>query len=67
MLATQALQSLSHELAAALRAMGLQALEFGMPKLVETIVQESEKIFQGYAKAKPRQEDAYAAALAFLC
>lgn len=62
----KALQSLSQKLTEALRAMELPSLEFGMPRLVETAVQESEEIFQGYAKAKPRQEDAYAAARNFL-
>ncbi|WP_132579561.1 EH signature domain-containing protein [Paralcaligenes ureilyticus] len=46
--------------------MGLQTGEFGKPELVEMSAREAEKIFQGYAKAKPSKEDAYAAARAFL-
>ncbi|MDO9074111.1 MAG: EH signature domain-containing protein [Rubrivivax sp.] len=46
--------------------MGLQAGEFGKPELVEVPTREAERIFQGYAKAKPSKEDAYAAACAFV-
>ncbi|TAM24374.1 MAG: hypothetical protein EPN46_12955 [Candidimonas sp.] len=46
--------------------MGLQTGEFGKPELVEMSAHEAEKIFQGYAKAKPSKEDAYAAARTFL-
>lgn len=66
MLATSALYRLTHELAASLTAMGLHAGEFGKPELVEKPSLEAEQLFQGYAKAKPRKEDAYAAARAFL-
>lgn len=66
MLATGALHQLSRDLAAAIGAMGLQAGEFGKPELVEVPTREAERIFQGYAKAKPSKEDAYAAACAFV-
>lgn len=66
MLATRALESLSRDLAAAIGSMGLHAGEFGKPELVEKPAREAEIIFQGYAKATPRKEDAYAAARAFL-
>lgn len=66
MLATFALQQLTRDLAAAIGAMGLYAGEFGKPELVEKPTREAERIFQGYAKAKPGKENAYAAARAFL-
>ena len=66
MLATSALHRLTHELAASLASMGLHAGEFGKPELVEKPSREAEQLFQGYAKAKPSKEDAYAAARAFL-
>lgn len=66
MLATSALYRLTQELSASLAAMGLHAGEFGKPKLVEKTSRQAEQLFQGYAKAKPSKEDAYAAARAFL-
>lgn len=66
MLAAGALQELSRGLAAAIGAMGLHTGEFGRPELIEVPTREAEKIFQGYAKAKPSKEDAYAAARVFL-
>lgn len=66
MLATSALHRLTHELSASLAAMGLHTGEFGKPELVEKHSREAEQLFQGYAKAKPSKEDAYAAARAFL-
>lgn len=66
MLATSALHRLTHELAASLAAMGLYAGEFGKPDLVEKCSLEAEQMFQGYAKAKPSKEDAYAVARIFL-
>lgn len=66
MLATPALHRLTHELAASLASMGLHAGEFGKPELVEKPAREAEQLFQGYAKAKPSKEDAYAAARTFL-
>jgi hypothetical protein len=38
---------------------------FGQPQLVESAVRVSEKLFQGYAKAIPSAENAYAAVLAY--
>ena len=66
MLAANALVSLTRDLAAALGGMGLSSGDFGKPELVETPTKEAERIFQGYAKAKPSKEDAYAAARAFI-
>lgn len=66
MLAAQALQALARDLTAAIGGMGLGGANFGMPELVEKPVREAERIFQGYAKAKPSKEDSYAAARAFL-
>lgn len=66
MLAAQALQVLTRDLVASIARMGLGGGSFGMPDLVEKPVREAERIFQGYAKAQPRQEDSYAAARAFL-
>lgn len=65
MLAASALHRLTHELTASLAAMGLHAGEFGKPELVEKPAREAEQLFQGYAKAKPSKEDAYAAARTF--
>jgi len=65
-LAAQALQALARDLTAAIGGMGLGGVNFGMPELVEKPVREAERIFQGYAKAKPSKEDSYAAARAFL-
>lgn len=61
-----ALASLARDLSAAIGAMGLHSGEFGKPELVEKPAREAESLFQGYAKANPSKEDAYAAALAFL-
>lgn len=66
MLAVSALQRLTKDLAASLASMGLHAGEFGKPDLVEKPTREAEQLFQGYAKAKPNKEDAYAAAHAFV-
>ncbi|KVW62588.1 EH signature domain-containing protein [Burkholderia ubonensis] len=66
MLAAAALQQLNRELVAAIESMGLLSGEFGKPELVEKPTREAERIFQDFAAAKPRKEDAYAAALSFL-
>lgn len=66
MLAAAALQQLNRDLVAAMASMGLHSGEFGKPELVEKPTREAERIFQGFAAAKPRKEDAYAAALSFL-
>ncbi len=66
MLATSALQQLSRDLAASMGAMGLHTGEFGKPELVAKSAREAERIFQGYAKAKPSREDAYSAARSLL-
>jgi len=66
MLAAFALDDLARGLQAAISSMGLHSGEFGKPELVERPTREAERIFQGYAKAKPSKEDAYAAARGFL-
>lgn len=66
MLAPNALRQLTCDLSSAIGEMGLFSGNFGRPELVEGPVREAERLFQGYAKAKPRKEDAYAAARAFL-
>lgn len=66
MLAVSALEALARDLNTALGSMGIHHGEFGKPELAEEAAVEAERLFQGYAKAKPRKEDAYAAARAFL-
>ena len=66
MLASDALGQLSRELTLALSSMGLGFGTFGNAQLVEKSTKEAERIFQGYAKAKPSKEDAYNAARAFV-
>lgn len=66
MLASKALDQLSRELTLALSSMGLGSSTFGAPQLVEKSTKEAERIFQGYVKAKPSKEDAYAAAREFV-
>lgn len=66
MLGGRALESLAQDLASAVAGMMLRSGDFGKPELVEKPAQEAERLFQGYAKAKPSKEDAYAAARMFL-
>ena len=66
MLAAVALQQLTSDLKRCIAAMGLHTGEFGKPNLVEETCRQAEQLFQGYTKAKPSKEDAYAAARAFL-
>lgn len=66
MLASEALGQLSRELTLALGSMGLSSGTFGNPQFVEQSTKEAERIFQGYASAKPSKEDAYAAAREFV-
>lgn len=66
MLATSALQKLGEELTSSIVAMGLLTREFGQPALIESRARDAEQLFQGYAKARPSKEDAYAAARAFI-
>lgn len=66
MLASAALYELTQGLANSLASMGVLAAEFGKPELVQFAARETEKTFQGYSKAKPSKEDAYAAALAYM-
>ena len=64
MLTLPAIDSLKRELASALASMDLTDAVFGSPQAVEKAAAESEKLFQGIAKALPPKEEAYAAALA---
>ncbi|MEO3711489.1 EH signature domain-containing protein [Roseateles flavus] len=57
---------MTRDLTASIAAMGLSVGEFGRPELVEKPTREAELLFQGYAKAKPSKEDAYAAARTFV-
>jgi len=66
LLAARALDDLTRSLQAAIGSMGLNSGGFGRPELIEKPTRDAERIFQGYAKAKPSKEDAYAAARAFL-
>lgn len=66
MLKTKALEHLARELASALGSMGLVGGHFGTSELVEKSSKDAERLFQGYAKAKPSKEDAYAAAREFV-
>ena len=66
MLASEALGQLSRELTLALGSMGLSSGTFGNPQFVEQSTKEAERIFQGYATAKPSKEDAYDAAREFV-
>jgi EH_Signature domain len=65
-LVNAALLELERGLASALESMSIGGGQFGAPQLIEVSSKESEKLFQGYASAKPSKEDAYAAALAFM-
>lgn len=66
MLRIRALENLTRDLARAVENFGFGDAAFGAPELVEKPTREAERIFQGYAKAKPSKDDAYAAARAFL-
>lgn len=66
MLAASALRKLSDDLARATSGMGISSGKFGRPEMVAAAAREAERVFQGYAKAKPPQESAYAAARSFL-
>lgn len=60
------LAELKQRLAAVMASFESSKGPMGRPEFVQKAAQESEKIFQGYAKARPSKEDAYAAALAFM-
>lgn len=66
MLTPSALQSLARQLADVLASFNLPATSFGEPELVHKAAEAAAAAFQGYAKARPSKEDAYAAALAFM-
>lgn len=66
LLAAQALKRLTDRLAFAIESMGIGSGKFGYPEYVAKQTVEAEKLFQGYAKANPSKEEAYAAALSFL-
>lgn len=68
MLADDALAALTRSLASLLSSWRLEAAnqQWGQPEQVERVAHEAERLFQGYAKAQPSKQDAYAAALAFL-
>ncbi|SES66994.1 EH_Signature domain-containing protein [Nitrosospira multiformis] len=66
MLTLPSIELLTHQLKAAIASIDFSAEGLGMSQLVEKACAESERLFQGYAKAKPSKQDAYAAALAFM-
>lgn len=66
MLTNAALQKLNRALQACIDSFGLHSDFLGQPAVVEKSAKEAERLFQGYAKAKPNRDDAYAAAHQFL-
>jgi len=66
MLTNAALHKLQRELQACIDSFGLHSDFLGQPAVVEKSAKEAERTFQGYAKAKPNRDDAYAAAREFL-
>lgn len=66
MLARMPLTDLQSRLSSALSLADVGCRDFGTPQLVEVVCRDSEKLFQGYSKAKANKQDAYAAALAFM-
>jgi hypothetical protein len=66
MLTDEALNRLHKELKACIDSFGLHSDFLGLPAAVEKSAKEAEQTFQGYAKATPNRDDAYAAARDFL-
>ena len=66
LLAADALARLNQALTKVLESISMDSTSFGAPELVQKKAQEAEILFQGYAKAKPSGEDAYAAAREFV-
>ena len=66
MLTDAALNKLHHELQACIDSFGLHSDFLGQPGVVEKSAKEAERTFQGYAKASPNKDDAFAAARDFL-
>lgn len=66
MLTSPALDSLAKQLATVLASFDLPSTSFGEPEVVQKAAAAAAAAFQGYAKAKPSNEDAYAAARAFM-
>lgn len=66
MLTSSALSSLSSKLRQVLAGFELQTREPIQAEFVRKATEESARLFQEYAKARPSKEDAYAAAAAFL-
>ena len=66
MLTGAALHRLHKQLMSCIDSFGLHSDYLGQPTLVEKSAKEAERTFQGYAKAKPNRDDAYAAAREFL-
>jgi hypothetical protein len=65
-LSTTALESLAKHLASVAAGFSISSAPLGRPDAVRKAAEESEKLFQDYAKGKPTKQDAYAAALAFM-
>lgn len=66
MLSSPALDALAKQLASVLASFNLPVTDFGQPEVVQKAAEAAAAAFQGYAKARPSKEDAYAAALAFM-
>jgi len=60
------LDSLAKQLASVVASFGLSSMQFGHPDVVREASEQAAQVFQGYAKARPSEADAYAAALAFM-
>jgi hypothetical protein len=65
-LSTCPLEALARQLANSVASFGLSDAPMGRPEVVRKAAEEAAQQFQGYAKARPSKEDAYAAALAFM-
>jgi len=65
MLTAPAIASLRLRLAQSTQSIEFGDGPFGRPEFVAVAAHAAEKLFQGYAKARPSAEDAYAAVLAF--
>lgn len=66
MLTEAALQKLHAELQTCIDSFGLHSEFLGQPAVVEKSAKDAERTFQGYSKAMPSKDDAYAAAREFL-
>lgn len=66
MLSTEPLEALAQQLARAVASFGVSEVPMGRPEVVRKAAEDAQQQFQQYAKARPSQADACAAALAFM-